>query len=144
MTVAWEIEEFVDSEAGNGRLKEERLVLARALGEVRAMLGVFLAWLGAAAQGGEPRELYKVGLHSRRLLLAMGDLVVGWLLQRQAEVALAALGGGDVSVADRAFYEGKVASARFFAHEVLPRLSADRAVVESATLDPMEVPEEAF
>jgi len=87
-----------------------------------------------------------VGLSTRRLLLAMGDLMVGWLLQRQAEVALRALADPDGSVepADQAFYEGKVAAARFFAREVLPRLSADRKVVESTTLDLMDLPEEAF
>jgi alkylation response protein AidB-like acyl-CoA dehydrogenase len=143
MTVAAEIADFIESEAGNGRLKEERLALAAALGDVQAMLGVFMGWLGDARDG-EPRELYKVGLNSRRLLLAMGDLVVGWLLQRQADVALRALGGDEVPAADRAFYEGKVASARFFAHEVLPRLAADRRVVETTTLDAMDLPEEAF
>src|SRR5206468_10474089 len=106
-------------------------------------LGVFLGWLGAA-QAGEPRELYKVGLNSRRLLLAMGDLVVGWLLQRQADVALRALGGEGVPAADRAFYEGKIASARFFAHEVLRRLSADLRVIETTTLDAMDLPEDAL
>ena len=94
-------------------------------------------------QGGEPRELYKIGLNSRRLLLALGDLVVGWLLQRQADVALRALAQG-ASAADEAFYEGKVAAARFFAHEVLPRIGADRRIVESTTLDLMELPEAAF
>src|SRR5690606_37943883 len=81
-------------------------------------------------------------LSTRRLLLALGDLLVGWLLLRQAEVALAKLDGADG--ADRAFYEGKVAAARFFAREVLPRLAADRRVVEGATLDAMDLPEEAF
>ena len=52
---------------------------------------------GWAPSGGDPTELYKVGLSSRRILLALGDLVVGWLLQRQAEVALAALGRDGVS-----------------------------------------------
>jgi hypothetical protein len=84
-----------------------------------------------------------VGLHSRRFLLATGDLMVGWLLQRQAEVALRAL-AGDVSATDKAFYEGKVAAARFFATEVLPRLGADRRIIGSATLDAMDLPEEAF
>ena len=65
--------------------------LGAALADVQGMLGTVTGWLGAA-QAGEPRELYKVGLASRRMLLALGDLVVGWLLQRQAEVALAALG----------------------------------------------------
>ena len=140
--LATEIQEFLDSEAGNGQLKDERLALAKALGEVQQMLATMTGWL-MAAQGGEPRELYKIGLNSRRVLLALGDLIVGWLLQKQADVALRAL-AQPVSAADESFYEGKVAAARFFAHEVLPRIGADRRIVESTTLDLMEVPEEAF
>jgi Acetyl-CoA dehydrogenase C-terminal like len=140
--VATEIQEFIDTEAGNGQLKEERAALGRALGEMQQVLGAMMTWL-TAVQGGEMTELYKVGLHSRRVLLALGDLVLAWLLMRQAEVALRAL-GGEVSDVDRAFYTGKVAAARFFAREVLPRIGADRRVIENATLDVMELPEEAF
>src|SRR5436305_8100708 len=140
--VATEIQEFLDSEAGNGQLKDERLALAKALGEVQQILGTFTGWL-MAAQGGDARELYKIGLNSRRFLLDLGDLVVGWLLQRQADVALRAL-AQPLSGADQAFYAGKVAAARFFAHEVLPRIGADRRIIESTDLDVMELPEEAF
>src|SRR3954452_9004473 len=70
MTVAGEIQAFLAAEAGNGQLKEERLALGKALGEVQTILGVFTGWLGE-----DPRSLYKIGLNSRRLLLAMGDLV---------------------------------------------------------------------
>jgi hypothetical protein len=70
--------------------------------------------------------------------------VVAWLLQRQAVVALAALTRDDVSSADKAFYEGKIAVARFFAREVLPRLAGDRRIVEATTLDIMELAEESF
>ncbi len=143
MTVAAGIQEFVDSDLGNGQLKEERLALAAALGEVQGILGTFMGWL-ADAEGGDTREMYKVGLNSRRLLLALGDVVVGWLLQRQAAVALAALTRDGVSASDKAFYEGKVAVARFFAREVLPRLTGDRKVVEATTLDLMDLPDEAF
>jgi alkylation response protein AidB-like acyl-CoA dehydrogenase len=148
LTVAGEIQGFLDEASGNGRLKEERLALGTALADVQGMLATMTGWL-AEARSGEPRALYKVGLSTRRLLLAMGDLLVGWLLQRQAEVALRALTppastGPGVSTADRAFYEGKVAAARFFAREVLPRLSADRKVLESTTLDLMDLPEDAF
>jgi alkylation response protein AidB-like acyl-CoA dehydrogenase len=143
MTVAGEIQAFLDAAGGNGQLKEERLALGAALDDVQGILGTFLGWLGAA-QAGEPRELYKIGLNSRRLLLAMGDLIVGWLLQRQAEVALRALGRDGLSAVDQAFYQGKVAAARFFAHEVLPRISADRRIVESTNLELMDLSEEAF
>jgi hypothetical protein len=37
-----------------------------------------------------------------------------------------------------------VASARFFAREVLPRLASDRRIVEGTTLDLMDLPEESF
>jgi Acetyl-CoA dehydrogenase C-terminal like len=132
----------VSAEPVDGQLKEERLALGRALGEVQSMLGTLTGWL-AEAQGDDPRALYKVGLSSRRFLLAVGDLIVGWLLQRQAEVALRAL-SAEVSAADKAFYTGKLAAARFFAREVLPRIGADRRIVEGADLELMELPEDAF
>jgi hypothetical protein len=89
-------------------------------------------------------QIYRVGLNTTRLLLALGDLVVGWLLGRQAEVALARLDDGNLSASDVAFYQGKVAVAGFFAATVLPRLGAEREIAEATTLDPMELPEEAF
>jgi alkylation response protein AidB-like acyl-CoA dehydrogenase len=138
MTVAGEIQAFLDDESGNGQIKEERGQLATALGDIQAMLGTFTGWL-AESQGDDPRAMYKVGLHSRRLLLALGDLIVGWLLLKRAEVALRKLNAGD-----DAFYQGVVASARFFAREVLPRLGSDRRIVELASLDPMDLSEEAF
>ncbi|MEV0648196.1 acyl-CoA dehydrogenase [Phytomonospora sp. NPDC050363] len=138
MKVAGEIQAFTAAD-GPEELKPVREALGKALENAQAMLGALGAHLGAS-QGEEPRALYKVGLHSRRLLLAMGDVIVGWLLARQAQVALAAIaeGRGDN------FYQGKVASARFFASEVLPRLISDRAIVENATYDAMDLDEDAF
>ncbi|WP_045742559.1 acyl-CoA dehydrogenase [Actinoplanes rectilineatus] len=141
-TVATEIQGFVESEAGNGQLKNERLALGKALGEMQQILGTTMGWL-QAVQGGDSRELYKIGLSSRRILLALGDVVLGWLLLRQAEVALTAL-GGEVSEADRKFYAGKVAAARFFVGEVLPRIGSDRRIIENTTLDLMDLDEDAF
>ncbi len=143
MTVAGEIQEFLSTDSGNGRLKEERRALAEALEEVQGMIGTMTGW-AAQSQAGEPEAIYRVGLASRRLLLASGDLIIGWLLARHAEIALAALDRDGISAADRAFYQGKVASARFFAREVLPRLAADRKAIDATTLDVMELPEEAF
>jgi len=140
--LATDMQSFVESEAGNGQLKEERLGLGKALGELQAILGVEMGWL-QAVQAGELRELYKVGLTSRRVLLALGDVIISWLLLRQAEVALTAL-GTELSTADKHFYAGKVAAARFFTREVLPRVGADRRIIENTNLDIMDLPEEAF
>jgi hypothetical protein len=91
---------------------------------------------------GNARELYRVGLESVRFLLAVGDLLIGWLLLHQAEIALDAL-DGDLPDRDRSFYDGKVAAANFFANSVLPRLTADRKIVEAVDLDVMDLREEA-
>jgi hypothetical protein len=70
--------------------------------------------------------------------------MVGYLLVRQAVVALDALDRNGVSPADRAFYEGKAAVAHFFTQTVLPELAARRVVVESTDNALMDVAEEAF
>ncbi|WP_019632156.1 acyl-CoA dehydrogenase [Actinomadura atramentaria] len=140
--LAGEIKAFATSDAGNGRLKNERALLNQALDDVQGILNPMIGWALGSME--DPKLLYKVGLNTSRLLLALGDLVVGWLLLRQAEVALGKLGGGDVSDADRSFYSGKVTAAQFFAQTVLPRIAADKAITEATTLDVMELPEEAF
>jgi Acetyl-CoA dehydrogenase C-terminal like/Acyl-CoA dehydrogenase, C-terminal domain len=139
-----QVREFAAGQAGNGRLKAERAALARAADDVEAMVAALHGFLVDAAE--RPQELYRVGLNTTRLLLALGDLIVGWLLARQAEVAQARLdeAGGAKPSGDLAFYEGKVATARFFAATVLPRLATEREIAEATTLDLMELPEEAF
>ena len=89
--LAKEIEGFVASEAGNGRLKVERELLATALEDANAIVGHMINDLmsaDATAEGGDLRNIYKVGLNTTRLLMVLGDVVCSWLLLRQAEVAL--------------------------------------------------------
>jgi alkylation response protein AidB-like acyl-CoA dehydrogenase len=143
--VAAQIQDFAKGDAGNGALARERELLGRALEDVQGIVGYMVGQLTASdprAEGGDPRNLYKIGQNTTRLLLAAGDLVVGWLLLRQAEVALAAL--PTASSADRPFYEGKVAAARFFAATVLPRLGSERVIAESTDNAIMELDESAF
>jgi alkylation response protein AidB-like acyl-CoA dehydrogenase len=135
-----QVREFAAAEGGNGRLKAERAALTRAADDVEAMVASLHGFLSESIQ--QPSEIYRVGLNTTRLLLALGDLIIGWLLARQAEIAQARLDEGPG--ADQAFYEGKVAAARFFAATVLPRLAAEREILEATTLDLMDLPEEAF
>ncbi|MCW2764917.1 MAG: Acyl-CoA dehydrogenase, short-chain specific [Nocardioides sp.] len=140
-----EIQQFIDSEAGNGRLKVERSLLATALEDANAMVGHMINDLmsaDASSEGGDIRNIYKVGLNTSRLLMALGDVVCGWLLLRQAEIALEKLAGD--AGKDKEFYEGKVAAAQFFAQTNLPRLSAERAIAEATDLSLMDLDEAAF
>ncbi|HET9144283.1 acyl-CoA dehydrogenase [Actinophytocola sp.] len=139
--IAGEITEFITAERGNGRLKEERLLLKQALEDVQGMLGAMIGYLTKSPE--DPRSVYLVGQHTVRLLMATGDLLIGWLLQRHAEVAIAKLDAGATG-RDRAFYEGKIAVASFFARNVLPELSAGRKIVETADNGLMDLDEAAF
>jgi len=144
--LAGEVEKFIKSEGGNGRLKVERELLAKALDDGNAMVGTMINQLMSAdvnAEGGDLRNIYKVGLNTSRLLMTLGDIVCAWLLLRQAEVALTKL-GGDVSEKDKAFYEGKLAAASFFAHNVLPKIAAERQIAENVDLSLMDLSEDAF
>jgi alkylation response protein AidB-like acyl-CoA dehydrogenase len=137
-----QIREFAAADQGNGRLKNERAALARAADNVEAIVTAMNGYLGASLEQGT--EIYRVGLNTTRLLLALGDLIVGWLLARQAEVALSGLDQAGLSASDEAFYQGKVAVAGFFAATVLPRLAAEREIAQATSLDAMELPEAAF
>ena len=132
----------------DGRLKTERAAIAEAVTHVEAMLNAMTGFLIGSLE--QPAEIYKVGQQSVRLLLAFGDLIVAWLLARQAEVAARALDDdaldntGALTESDRDFYAGKLAAARFFTTTVLPRLESDRKVIEETSNDLMEIPEGAF
>jgi alkylation response protein AidB-like acyl-CoA dehydrogenase len=124
----------------DGKLKPQAELVQAALDEVTAMTGALTGYLMSATQ--HPTAIYKVGLGSVRYLLAVGDLLIGWRLLVQAGVAQAALAGG--SAGDKSFYQGKVATATFFAKNMLPRLTAQRRVLESIDDDIMRVSEDAF
>ncbi|MBM9462444.1 acyl-CoA dehydrogenase [Aeromicrobium sp. YIM 150415] len=141
-----EIQSFIDSEAGNGRLKVERGLLAQGLADTQAIVGAMFNDLMAAnpaEETGDARNVYKVALNTTRLVYVLGDLVVSWLLLRGAEVALSQLDAG-VTGTDRSFYEGKVAAASWFAKTVLPKLTAERQLAESVDLDLMDLDESVF
>src|SRR6478735_4052095 len=141
--VAGQMQEFAKDLGGS--LDKERELLGKALEDVQGILGHMIGDLVKSdpRMGGDAANLYKVGQNTTRLLLAAGDLVVGWLLLRQAEVAQKALDGGATGK-DADFYRGKVAAASFYAKNVLPKLAAERAIAEATDNDLMDVPESAF
>jgi alkylation response protein AidB-like acyl-CoA dehydrogenase len=136
-----DIQEFAKGDEGNGSLRTERDLLGTALEQVQGIVATMVGSLTASAE--DVTNIYKVGQNTSRLLQACGDLVVGWLLLRQAVVAQAALEAGATG-RDQAFYTGKVAAAKFFAAQVLPLITAARAVADSVDNSLMDVPEDAF
>jgi alkylation response protein AidB-like acyl-CoA dehydrogenase len=136
-----DIQEFAKGDEGNGALRAQRDLLAAALEDVQGIVGTMVGSLTASAE--DVTNIYKVGQNTSRLLLACGDLVVGWLLLREAAVATAALEAG-ASGRDADFYRGKVAAATFFSAQVLPLLHAQKVVAEGVDNALMDLPESAF
>jgi hypothetical protein len=118
----------------NGPLAVEHAALSRALGDLQ---GMYVAMLGKLGE-----SMYHVGLQGNRVLFATAEVVIGWLLVRQAAVAAAAR--ETARDGERAFYDGKLASVRFYARNVLPGITLARKLCEQSTLELMEVPEAAF
>ncbi|HEV7148930.1 MAG TPA: acyl-CoA dehydrogenase [Pedococcus sp.] len=145
--IAMQIQEFAKADDGSTFLRTERELLGKGLEDVQGILGYMVGELMKSdprQEGSDLANLYKVGQNTSRLLLSAGDLVIGWLLLRQAEVAQAALAGGDLSAKDKDFYEGKVAAASFFARNVLPKIAAERQIAEATDNSLMDVAESAF
>jgi len=146
--LATQMQEFVKAVDGSDFQHTERELLGKGLEDLQGILGFMVGELmNSDPRGGEtssPANLYKVGQNTSRLLLCAGDLIVGWLLLRQAEIAKAALDSGNASAKDEKFYEGKIAAASFFARTVLPKIAAERQIAEATDNSLMAVSEEAF
>lgn len=141
-----QIQAFIDSTEADARLKTERDLLAAGLADTQAIIGAMfndLMSANPADENGDIRNVYKVALNTTRLVYVLGDLIVSWLLLRGAEVALAKLDAG-ASGSDKAFYEGKVASASFFVKNIIPNLAAERVKAEAIDLSIMDLDEAAF
>jgi alkylation response protein AidB-like acyl-CoA dehydrogenase len=132
-----EIQAFAES---GGVHAAEKQALLKALGDLNGIIGVLVGHAMASQEKAD--EIYKVGLSTSRALMAVGDVIITWLLLRQADIAAEKLAAGAGKDSD--FYTGKIASAKFFVATVLPHITADRKIVEATDSTIMEIPESAF
>ncbi|MBB1036092.1 acyl-CoA dehydrogenase [Dietzia sp. CQ4] len=137
--IAAQIHRTVD-ETGPAELESVRTAVAGALADVESMVGTLTGHLMSAQE--DPESLYLIGLGAVPLLMAVGDLMVGWMLLREATVASGRL--ADATGDDHDFYTGKVVVAGHFARAHLPQVAAARATIEALDLDVMRMPEGAF
>ncbi|MHB9752828.1 acyl-CoA dehydrogenase [Streptomyces sp. BYX5S] len=139
-----EIKKFLAVETGGEELGAAREALGKAASELEAIVGLMINDLVATEQ--DVKSIYKVGLNTTRLLMASGDVVVGYLLLKGAAVAAEKLAAG-ASGKDVPFYQGKIAAAKFFAANVLPGVTGARKLAQTTSesgLDVMDLDESAF
>jgi len=126
--------------AKGGNNAEEKATLGNALEDLQAIIAQLVTHAMASQE--KPDEIYKCGLNTTRLLMSVGDIIISWLLLRQADIAATKI--GSASGKDKDFYQGKIAASRYFVHNFLPLIGATRAIVEREDGEIMGVPESAF
>jgi len=132
--VVGEIMKLLESKAGGDEFATERKLLEEGLAEVQGMLMTMLGFMG--------KSVYYIGLNANRLLESLSELIIGFLLLDHAVLAqqkLPAATGDDV-----AFYKGKIESAKFFLRNVIPEFAARKRLIESSTLDVVEMDDALF
>jgi len=125
--------------ASGGELAKEKEALGKALADVNEMMGTLVGHAMESQEKAE--EIYKVGLHTTRLLMSVGEVIIAWLLLRQAEIATSKLASAG---RDADFYTGKITAAKYFVRTALPHITAEKKIVAAETGDLMELPESAF
>ena len=148
-TLSWfadQAGELVKAGGDDDPLASERARLGEALEHTQGHLEVLITHAMGSMADDQRTEIYKTGLNSTDFLFSLAETVIGWLLLRQAEVARARLDEGTDGLRDedREFYEGKLASARWFTTTVLPRIELRRRKAEEDDGWLMSVPEGAF
>jgi alkylation response protein AidB-like acyl-CoA dehydrogenase len=131
-----EIKTFAET---GGAHAPEKEALLKALGDLNAIIATLVAH--AMESQTDPEKIYTVGLNTSRCLMAVGDIITAWLLLRQADIALAKIPNAGK---DLEFYNGKIASAKFFVTNYLPHITADRKIVEATDNSIMNISDAAF
>ncbi len=128
-----QMDKLAQSELGGAALDEDKKALARAVGDIKGIFGAVMGKVG--------ESLYHVGLQGNRILIALAELVIGWLWVRQA---VAALRGKAERPEESQLYDGKLAACRWWSRNVLPGLTLTRKLIEASSLELMELNDEAF
>lgn len=114
------------------QIAERVELVAKRLGEVAMHLG------GIAMEG----KLKEAFAHSLPFLHAMGDTIMAWMLLWRASVAAPKI--EDAKKGDKAFYEGQVKTADFFANTVLYETLGKLDSIQNTATAALEIPEDGF
>jgi alkylation response protein AidB-like acyl-CoA dehydrogenase len=131
-----EIKTFAET---GGAHTAEKEALLKALGDLNGITATLVAH--AMESQTDPEKIYTVGLNTSRCLMAVGDIITAWLLLRQADIAVEKIPNAGK---DLEFYNGKIASAKFFVTNYLPHITADRKIVEATDNSIMNISDAAF
>jgi hypothetical protein len=128
---------IVAEEVAAAKAKPELAHLAEALEKANGQLQAATMWFMANGM----KDPNQVGAGAYSYMELMGTVAIGLMWLRMADAAVAALAEGDD---DKAFYEAKLVTARFYADRIMPNAGALRRKIESGAETIMALPVEAF
>ncbi|MBS0483014.1 MAG: acyl-CoA dehydrogenase C-terminal domain-containing protein [Proteobacteria bacterium] len=128
---------LVDAECAAAKAKPELASVAERVEKANGELKAATMWF---MQNGMTNP-NAVGAGAHSYMHIMGIVTLGLMWIRIGEVALAALAAG---TGDKAFYEAKLVTARYFAERFTPDAGALRRKIESGADSVMALPVEAF
>lgn len=132
-----DIQKFVAAHSGHATLGASVKKLGAAQEAVAGSAMRLLMWF----QSG---QLTLVPLAANRFCEMMSELTVAWLLLEGGVIADEAKAKVDASHPEHAFYQGKVASALFFARNTLPGVEFKAQLLGDEDKSPIEIPDAAF
>jgi alkylation response protein AidB-like acyl-CoA dehydrogenase len=132
-----EIDKFVQANKANAVLGAQVALLEESLNTYREIQNTMAGYLG---QG----KLGMIGFFATRILHATGYIYGAKLLLEQALICQKKADELGKEHFEYPFYAGKVASAKFFCHNILPVVSTILRVIKEGDNSVMEVPETTF
>ena len=136
---AWlqEIADFITSKQGTPNFEREFAIMTDALKSFQDILATLASYLGE-------RKVNMMPLYSTRILHATAKLLGGKLILDQAILAQKKMDELGSDHFDYAFYNGKVASARFFIRNIVPEIETTLKVFKDGDTSAIDIVEDAF
>ena len=138
---AWmaEIKAFIDTNRKAAGFEKEMENLARAYAAAEEVKDIYNSWY---ANMDTKREL--IPLFAQRALFVFAEVYVAMCLLDQALVAAGKSAGLKPGEGDYTFYAGKIASARYYANNILPNVSMLASLIKSEEDSVLTCPAEAL
>jgi alkylation response protein AidB-like acyl-CoA dehydrogenase len=133
------IKSFIDSQGGNPDFVREMESLRKAYGCVEEIRSLYNDWYANMAE-----KKRFIPLNAVRALTICAQVQVAQCLLEQAIIAREKLKDLPDGHFDRTFYEGKIASARYYVNQVLPAIFMLSEMIKSEDRTCLDCPEEAL
>jgi hypothetical protein len=132
-----ELEKFAADNKDNAAVAAEVALLAEALAQYKDIQNTMAGYLGQGKFG-------MIGFFATRILHATGYIYGTKLLLEHALIALKKIDAIGKEHFEYPYYAGKVASAKFFAHNILPNVGMILRVIKEGDNSVMEIPEASY